>query len=727
ISWARSAACGNSHMDGSSASSAAQQQQEECNKETASLVGLELLAALRAERSESAADVAAGADKRPTDLDLLLADGRLLSVHSTVMRVFSEFFRVMLSVEMRERREGRVDLSHLEARHVAYCIDLLYGDVQPLDKDSVLDVAYVANFLQLPVATRHCQRLLMRCFTTAELDSAYALFERLSWNEFMDELNRQVRLDSWEDANRVHKFSFDRLLSVLSRPELSVSGEDRVLDVCSRWMDDQRIGVGNGPATAAQRIRLLSCIRQLYLGPDCLTKFRTLAAACGFPGSLPAQPPLNTPFRRLELAAAGAAPADLLMPRCCQERMLFISGPDIQGACLSLFFVDPLELKQQGQQQQLTLHCEQLDAPEFKMRTVELQCCVGGGGCVLFLHETVMNVMYSFVSMPAPSSLYAIDLAGVLPVLRYQGVPDSLIGFRMLCLGSRLYAFGGRDCRMTIRDLVFVFDSVTPGGTMKWDHVFYPLESTGGRKVPVLLPQPMSELAVLAVPSAALPQSAPDSVNKAAKLDRAAAASRHVLLSGGRTNGDEEGDPRPALNCLYRYDSHRMEFSRLADMNRSRFGHSMHLVGNRIFVFGGTPDSSESPFSFAEYYSPDTDQWTVVSALESLGPSRPLTSILGGRIFYIGRPHGQEMLRDGLWEFELDNGYEGVTSLHHLRDLPVAMRDATRRETHCVALSVNVSPSGLRSLRQLLLSPSEDADARSSESGGGSRRASRAH
>uniref|UniRef100_A0A1I8GC69 cysteine desulfurase n=1 Tax=Macrostomum lignano TaxID=282301 RepID=A0A1I8GC69_9PLAT len=887
------------------------------------------------------------------------------------MRVFSEFFRVMLSVEMRERREGRVDLSHLEARHVAYCIDLLYGDVQPLDKDSVLDVAYVANFLQLPVATRHCQRLLMRCFTTAELDSAYALFERLSWNEFMDELNRQVRLDSWEDANRVHKFSFDRLLSVLSRPELSVSGEDRVLDVCSRWMDDQRIGVGNGPATAAQRIRLLSCIRQLYLGPDCLTKFRTLAAACGFPGSLPAQPPLNTPFRRLELAAAGAAPADLLMPRCCQERMLFISGPDIQGACLSLFFVDPLELKQQGQQQQLTLHCEQLDAPEFKMRTVELQCCVGGGGCVLFLHETVMNVMYSFVSMPAPSSLYAIDLAGVLPVLRYQGVPDSLIGFRMLCLGSRLYAFGGRDCRMTIRDLVFRVDSVTPGGTMKWDHV------------PVLLPQPMSELAVLAVPSAALPQSAPDSVNKAAKLDRAAAASRHVLLSGGRTNGDEEGDPRPALNCLYSWarsaacgNSHMdgssassaaqqqqeecnketaslvglellaalraersesaadvaagadkrptdldllladgrllsvhstvmrvfSEFFRVmlsVEMRERREGrvdlshlearhvaycidllygdvqpldkdsvldvayvanflqlpvatrHCQRLLmrcfttaeldsayalferlswnefmdelnrqvrldswedANRVHKFsfdrllsvlsrpelsvsgedrvldvcsrwmddqrigvgngpataplsesaccpasgsciwgriirqpsnGVQPPGGHEPQPIRPQHAPGRQsnirirrharfigepvlirRWTVVSALESLGPSRPLTSILGGRIFYIGRPHGQEMLRDGLWEFELDNGYEGVTSLHHLRDLPVAMRDATRRETHCVALSVNVSPSGLRSLRQLLLSPSEDADARSSESGGGSRRAS---
>lgn len=86
------------------------------------------------------------------------------------------------------------------------------------------------------------------------------------------------------------------------------------------------------------------------------------------------------------------------------------------------------------------------------------------------------------------------------------------------------------------------------------------------------------------------------------------------------------------------YDPDRDVWSRRADMMELRGLHCMCTVGDRLYVMGGNHFRGTNDYDdvlSCEFYSPATDQWTVVAPMPR-GQSDVGVTVFKGRIYVVG-------------------------------------------------------------------------------------------
>lgn len=91
-------------------------------------------------------------------------------------------------------------------------------------------------------------------------------------------------------------------------------------------------------------------------------------------------------------------------------------------------------------------------------------------------------------------------------------------------------------------------------------------------------------------------------------------------------------------NELWCYDPVADSWSRRADMMELRGLHCMCTVGDRLYVMGGNHFRGSSDYDDVlgcEYYSPDTDQWTMVAPMPR-GQSDVGVTVFNGQIYVVG-------------------------------------------------------------------------------------------
>ncbi|XP_041858448.1 kelch-like protein 9 isoform X1 [Melanotaenia boesemani] len=104
-----------------------------------------------------------------------------------------------------------------------------------------------------------------------------------------------------------------------------------------------------------------------------------------------------------------------------------------------------------------------------------------------------------------------------------------------------------------------------------------------------------------------------------------------MYISGGITRDTFQKE-------LWCYDPVADSWSRRADMMELRGLHCMCTVGDRLYVMGGNHFRGSSDYDDVlgcEYYSPDTDQWTVVAPMPR-GQSDVGVTVFNGQIYVVG-------------------------------------------------------------------------------------------
>ncbi|XP_017285605.1 kelch-like protein 9 [Kryptolebias marmoratus] len=104
-----------------------------------------------------------------------------------------------------------------------------------------------------------------------------------------------------------------------------------------------------------------------------------------------------------------------------------------------------------------------------------------------------------------------------------------------------------------------------------------------------------------------------------------------MYISGGITRDTFQKE-------LWCYDPVADTWGRRADMMELRGLHCMCTVGDRLYVMGGNHFRGTSDYDDVlgcEYYSPDTDQWTVVASMPR-GQSDVGVTVFNGQIYVVG-------------------------------------------------------------------------------------------
>lgn len=168
----------------------------------------------------------------------LKADNFEMKVHKVVMASCSDYFRVMLTGEMRESREGAVELKGVTASGLRRVVDFAYTGNIELTSENVEDVLAAATHLQVNDAVELCSKYLEATITVDNCVDILNLAEMYSLISTHD-IAREFMLENFElvaDSDQYYKLNHIQMSSMLSENCLKVVSEYRLFNLVIRWI-----------------------------------------------------------------------------------------------------------------------------------------------------------------------------------------------------------------------------------------------------------------------------------------------------------------------------------------------------------------------------------------------------------------------------------------------------------------------------------------------------------
>nr|XP_039257577.1 uncharacterized protein LOC120334185 [Styela clava] len=110
---------------------------------------------------------------------VIKAGKKAFNVHRNIISAASNYFKAMISSEMKERQQGYVEMKDAHPLILEICIDFIYTGHVELSESNIQDILHLSNFLQLDELTDLCFEYLQAnltcqcCLQTIELASLY--------------------------------------------------------------------------------------------------------------------------------------------------------------------------------------------------------------------------------------------------------------------------------------------------------------------------------------------------------------------------------------------------------------------------------------------------------------------------------------------------------------------------------------------------------------------------
>lgn len=169
---------------------------------------------------------------------VLVAEGHEFKVHRVVMASCSDYFKVMLTGEMRESREGKVDLKGVSANGLKVVVDFAYTGIMELTVDNVEEVLSAATHLQVTDAVELCSKYIESSITIDNCIDILNLSELYSLTS-THRVAQDYMLQNFElvaKSGQYHKLTHKQLSLLLAENGLQVASEFHLFELVLRWM-----------------------------------------------------------------------------------------------------------------------------------------------------------------------------------------------------------------------------------------------------------------------------------------------------------------------------------------------------------------------------------------------------------------------------------------------------------------------------------------------------------
>ena len=168
----------------------------------------------------------------------LVAEGNTIRVHKAVMAACSDYFRVMLTGDMRESRECSVELKGVTAGGLQVVVDFAYTGKLGLTVENVEEVLSAATHLQVSDAVELCSRYLETTITVDNCVDILNLAELYSLTTTYMKA-RLYMLENFEtvaNSDQYFKLTHLQLASMLAENCLNVLSEYRLFELVLKWI-----------------------------------------------------------------------------------------------------------------------------------------------------------------------------------------------------------------------------------------------------------------------------------------------------------------------------------------------------------------------------------------------------------------------------------------------------------------------------------------------------------
>lgn len=192
-----------------------------------------------------------------TDIALKCASGKIYRCHKAVLSARSSYFRVMFTLDMRERSDELINLPGIDADILDAIITYVYTSRVTITQNNVQSLLEASDLLQFSAVKRACEEFLIRLL---DVDNCLGMhsFAELHVCEVLEREARRVMLSRFEEIIQQDEFleaDLKKLTTVLAAENLNAWREELLLEAVVRW-------VAHDPRSRLEHTKdLLRCVR----------------------------------------------------------------------------------------------------------------------------------------------------------------------------------------------------------------------------------------------------------------------------------------------------------------------------------------------------------------------------------------------------------------------------------------------------------------------------------
>uniref|UniRef100_A0A4W4F4Z4 BTB domain-containing protein n=1 Tax=Electrophorus electricus TaxID=8005 RepID=A0A4W4F4Z4_ELEEL len=523
-------------------------------------------------------------DQTLCDVTLLPGDsGQAFPVHRVIMASASDYFKAMFTGGMKERDLQEIKLHGVSSTGLKNIIEFIYTSRLSLSLSTLQDTLEAASFLQVIPVLNFCNQLLSSEVTIENCMEV----ERIASDLLLEDVQAHVHdfvcqnFSSLVKSSHFLELSEASMLAALASDSLKGFSEMELYRVARAWLAHMPGERQSATYSLMRRVRfpLMSPTELLQISQE---DQADEAEGGGANGGAQAFMRSNTACVNLLLEASNYQMLPYLQPALQTERTRIRSDTTYLlalGGVMRQQLVVSRELRLYDKEGGGTWRALQpMEVPRYQHGVALL------GG---FLYIVGGQSTYDTKGKTAVDSAYRYD-PRFDRWLQVASLNQKRTFFHLSALQGKLYAVGGRNTTGEI-DTVECYDLTKN----EWTFV-----------------SPMSE----------------------PHYGHAGTVHGDLMyVSGGITRDAFQKE----LSC---YDPASDTWSRRADMTELRGLHCMCTVAERLYVMGGNHFRGTNDYDdvlSCEFYSPATDQWTVVAPM-SRGQSDVGVAVYKGQIYVVG-------------------------------------------------------------------------------------------
>lgn len=512
-------------------------------------------------------------DETLCDVVLVPGDSKeKFPVHRVIMASSSDYFKAMFTGGMREQEMREIKLHGVTKLGLKNIIDFIYTSKVSLDMGNLQDTLEAANFLQVMPVLRFCNQLLSSEIT---IDNCVEV-ERIATDLLLEDVQQNIG-----------EFVSQNLSELVE---------------CGRYLELSETSMAN--ALSSNSLKGFSELELYHIARGWLDHEPAKRRTSVFALMRHIRFPLMSPNELIQISQDDEEERDSLMRS--------------ETACVNL-------LLEASNYQMMPYMQPALQTERTQIRSDATHILVLGG------------VMRQQLVVSRELRLYDEKTGHwralkPMEVPRYQHGVALLGGFLFIVGGQSTYDTKGKTAIDSAYRYDPRFDKWLQIASLNEKRTFFHLSALNGKMFAVGGRNASGEIDTVECYN--LKKNEWTFVNNMVEPHYGHAGTVHeglMYISGGITRDTFQKE-------LWCYDPVADTWSRRADMTELRGLHCMCTVEDRLYVMGGNHFRGCSDYDDVlgcEYYSPDTDQWTVVSPMPR-GQSDVGVTVFNGQIYVVG-------------------------------------------------------------------------------------------
>ena len=181
--------------------------------------------------------------KHPSDVALVVKDGKEFQAHRSVLSQASSFFEKLLNSDMKENNEGVIRLEIVSESQMADILEFIYtGSVQISTQENAENLIELADYLVLPDLKAFAGKCLGDFITTSNCISIYHLAEKYLYQDLIATCRKFIHSNfaSVAESDDFLNLPSHEVEKWISSDEIVTDGEENVVELVLRWIDHDK-------------------------------------------------------------------------------------------------------------------------------------------------------------------------------------------------------------------------------------------------------------------------------------------------------------------------------------------------------------------------------------------------------------------------------------------------------------------------------------------------------